>query len=195
MNRPLEHQLAQQMRDTYLATLSSRLWLMPSAHREEILREVSGHIDLLVAEGQCDGGSPVAAMQRALRQFGQPDPVGRRFATQWRQDCLMKSPLFRAASFSVLALLGQFGVLLLRIIQTYRTSSRSGLDFFLVGSDGTHTEVRNGVSHLVVDGIHIIGINPFYMCIALALAQLLLMVVLLTAGTVYLRRRARLVIC
>lgn len=68
--------------ESYLDRLCDQLQMLPPARREEIRREVRGHLELLIARQS----SEPDAVQAALAQFGVAQEVGRDWAHQARRD-------------------------------------------------------------------------------------------------------------
>lgn len=72
----------EQVIESYLDRLCDQLQILPLARREEIRREVRGHLDLLIAR-QENGPN---AVQAALAQFGDAKSVGKNWARRARWE-------------------------------------------------------------------------------------------------------------
>ena len=85
----------------YFDKVNANLWRLPAEQRDEELRELRQHLELLIEAQHARGLGESAAVDAALRQFGQAEQVGRqlqRAEMNARQPRLWPSLLFCACS-------------------------------------------------------------------------------------------------
>ena len=63
--------------EDYLSTFAARLGKLPGAQRDEELREIRQHLELLVASYRQQGKSEEEAVGLAISQFGRAEKIGR----------------------------------------------------------------------------------------------------------------------
>ncbi len=82
--------------------------IVPYAERESLCLEVEAHVAALADEYGFQGQTPLAAMQAALADFGEPWPIGQAFLQEWLQGSPVVAParLTRAAAFRAFAFFG-----------------------------------------------------------------------------------------
>jgi hypothetical protein len=90
--------------DRYIADLGARLRALPPAARDEELREVRQHLDALVAGHLAQGQSEEAAIEAALRQFGQAEQIGRQLQHAWEKNRVPRLWLYAVAYLFMVAL-------------------------------------------------------------------------------------------
>lgn len=132
----------------FLDKVNANLWRLPAEQRDEELRELRQHLELLVEAQRARGLGEAAAVDAALRQFGQAEQIGRRLQRaemSARQPRLWPLVLFYACSVVlifgllatandkstdfpatfggqlILAVLLPSGMLLMRVIDYLRT--------------------------------------------------------------------------
>lgn len=76
-NSELEH---------YLETIEARLKGLPSAQRQEEVREIRQHLEALVAGHRIAGLGEDEAVEAAIRQFGHAEQVGQELSKAPRQQ-------------------------------------------------------------------------------------------------------------
>lgn len=68
--------------EAYLDRLRRHLRYWSASEREDVCQEVRSHLESLTAAYQVQGREPGAAQEEAMRQFGDPEAVGRQFARE-----------------------------------------------------------------------------------------------------------------
>jgi hypothetical protein len=92
---------------------------MPYRERQRFRLEAQAHIDALIAEYREQGAARPEAVQRALREFGEPGQVGQVFLQEWMQGAPRGGPDVRATVVRAFALFGIATDLNLFAIQRY----------------------------------------------------------------------------
>lgn len=85
-NSPLANRI-----EAYFAALEAPLTELPAARREEFLREARAHVQSMVEARRADGMDEVAAWEEALRDFGDPQEVGRALWREWASSGQLES--------------------------------------------------------------------------------------------------------
>jgi uncharacterized membrane protein len=63
--------------EAYLNTFATRLGKLPGAQRDDELREIQQHLELLIASHREQGKSEEEAVRLAISQFGRAEKIGR----------------------------------------------------------------------------------------------------------------------
>jgi hypothetical protein len=72
--------------DRYLVRMRSRMGSLSTAQQDEACDEVRQHLETMIAEFQAQGTGASAAVDKALRQFGNPFKIGRKMAAAWPKE-------------------------------------------------------------------------------------------------------------
>jgi hypothetical protein len=72
--------------EAYLNTFATRLGKLPGAQREDELREIRQHLELLISSHREQGKSEEAAVELAISQFGRAEKIGRELGQASRKS-------------------------------------------------------------------------------------------------------------
>lgn len=90
--------------ENYLAEVAARLHSLPTARRNEELREIRAHLQSALALHQEQGQTEDQAAKTALAQFGTPEAVGQELVAAWRRGEMLQKRSFWGAAACALAL-------------------------------------------------------------------------------------------
>jgi len=104
-NNPLANRI-----EAYFSALEAPLFELPAARREEFLLEARAHVRSMVEARRADGMDEAAAWDAALRDFGDPQEVGRALWREWAGSGQLES---EGAPLSVRDLVRRYGPLMM----------------------------------------------------------------------------------
>ena len=87
--------------DEYLNTVAGRIGSLLSAQREDELREIRQHLELLVASHREDGRSEEEAIGLAISQFGRAEKIGRELSLADKKSRMKPTALSATIGCSV----------------------------------------------------------------------------------------------
>lgn len=77
--------------ETYCAAIEAQLRDVPAARRAEFMDEVRAHLYAMWEAKRADGFDAATAWQSAMREFGEPEKVGRDLRRQWANSAQLES--------------------------------------------------------------------------------------------------------
>ena len=77
--------------ETYLAAIEAQLGNMPAARHAEFMAEVRAHLHAMVEAKRADGLDAEAAWLHSMREFGEPEQVGRDLRRQWANSAQLET--------------------------------------------------------------------------------------------------------
>ncbi len=93
--------------ESYFAAIEAQLGDMPVARKTEFMDEMRAHLHAMVEANRADGHDAATAWLHSMREFGEPEKVGRALRKQWADSAQLESegePLSRRRKWRMFAL-------------------------------------------------------------------------------------------